>query len=841
MANYDVDIWGEWRAEDHPEFYEFLRSILRPPMLLEFDSPGSVAGLNRYEAAFVRQLRQDILRSDISEMGLLRSVAAPAPGMNWERTVAKLEQLRRKDIVEFAKAEVVGDDLMSEVNNLVGNVAGSYLRGGNPTKEVLPEETRVLLDNFLADPFNFENVNALKTVGDNLNSDVSSDDNFQRVANSWNELTDLRGVYGRADAGGSADQTFRDRNWQIAATEQAKDLQAQYPTTESAFPAARTASFSNSELAQLENVLMPEAFEYLTTGNYRKVATLGAFFLNVNQRKALDAFRADPLSNSARNEIAKLGMPGMRVADVTSALRDIQNDRIRNEARDRVASQSAGVTDPDNPPDVNLPASFRLVFDQATNLWKVLDLRSTTDPKDRFVRYVDQAGRTVDASGNPMAGVDEQALAGREFGVGGPAAGRTTTPERTTPQADTTSPARSPSVLGQDQGVDEAALARAEFGVGGAASGRTTPPASTTPPARTTRPAASTPTGTGRNPVPIPVRQIDRGEADIAAMAAAYGAADAGMALAAEDTAPRTTFVYTAPAPVPVDWKTAAQEMYPEYLAIVEDNPEIGSLLEQAIEQDWSEEKFAAELKGTTWWKTTTATAREWDLASGLDPASYQRRVDEAAASIQQEALNLGIRLSSEKLQELALKAERLGWGAQRITNAIGMTAVEGGMEGTTQLREGYYGQQIRSLAKQYGVSLAGTTFNSFVNKIAVGEETLGSFQDYAMTIGKSLYPPLAEQFDAGRTFEDITSSYKNIAGDILERDSNAIDMSSPEFVQAITYVPDTKTGEQRLMNMREWGDYLRKTESLGYQNTTQARSRAYEVSNKIANMFGRI
>ena len=169
------------------------------------------------------------------------------------------------------------------------------------------------------------------------------------------------------------------------------------------------------------------------------------------------------------------------------------------------------------------------------------------------------------------------------------------------------------------------------------------------------------------------------------------------------------------------------------------------------------------------------------------------------------------------------------------------MTAVEGGMEGTTQLREGYYGQQIRNLANQYGVTLAGTTFNSFVNKIAVGEETLGSFQDYAMTIGKSLYPSLSEQFDSGRTFEDITSSYKKIAANILERDSNSIDMSSPEFVQALTYVPDTKTGEQRLMNMGEWGDYLRKTESLGYQNTTEARSRAYEVSNKIANMFGRV
>jgi len=293
--------------------------------------------------------------------------------------------------------------------------------------------------------------------------------------------------------------------------------------------------------------------------------------------------------------------------------------------------------------------------------------------------------------------------------------------------------------------------------------------------------------------------------------------------------------------PVPVDWETAAQEMYPEYYAIVKNNPEIAELLKKSAQEGWTEQKFAAELRGTNWYQTTTSAAREWDTASALDPASYQAKVDEAATAIQTEALNLGIRLSDATLQKLALDSERLGWGAQTITNAIGMAATEGGSEGATQLREGYYGQSVRSLAKQYGVTLADQTFNSFVNKLAVGEETLGSFQDYAMTIGKSLYPPLAEQFDAGRTFEDITASYKNIAADILERDVNSIDMAKPEWVQAITYVPDAKTGEQRLMNMGEWGDYLRKTESLGYQNTTEARSRAYEVGNKIANMFGRI
>jgi hypothetical protein len=799
MANYDVDIWGEWRAEEHPAFYNFLRSVLRPPMLLEFDSPGSVAGLNKQEAAFVRKLREDILRSDLSDTGMLRKVIAPAPGMNFANTVRELESLRRQDIAAFAKAEVAGNDLMSEVEKFVDPPTQSYLRGGNPN---LPDETREVLDNFLADPFDIANVNALKNVGDERDSDVSADYKFKQVINSWNELTDLRGVYGRADAGAAAEQTFRDRN-----PEQPAEIASSPPASSSNNETGTSKDFFRSylvpsELAKLKPVLSPAAYTYLTTGEYEQVATFGERdkFLSARQRQILAEFAADPQAN--RSQMMQFAGGRLDPIVVANAIDDVVSTRG---ARLPFATPDI---DPDKKPNVPLPPGQQYSYDSTRRLWKVVGTPGSGGAQ-RLIRYVNQMGETVDERGDridtvapgfgPERGETSPSVVERPITdplrLGGPTTGRPA------PGRPTGGPTRE----------EELAFASAEF---------MQAPASTAP---------------RRDPVPRPVRQFETG-ADVQA---ALASAEFGVPPAAT---PARTFVYDRePAPVPVDWRTAAQEMYPEYLAIVEDNPEIGLLLEKAIEEGYDETRFAAELRGTTWWKTTTATAREWDLASGLDPASYQRQVDEAAASIQQEALNLGIRLSSEKLQELALKSERLGWGAQRITNAIGMTAVEGGMEGTTQLREGYYGQQIRNLAKQYGVSLAGTTFNSFVNKIAVGEETLGSFQDYAMTIGKSLYPSLSEQFDSGRTFEDITSSYKNIAANILERDSNAIDMSSPEFVQAITYAPDPKTGEQRLMNMGEWGDYLRKTESLGYQNTTEARSRAYEVSNKIANMFGRV
>ena len=292
---------------------------------------------------------------------------------------------------------------------------------------------------------------------------------------------------------------------------------------------------------------------------------------------------------------------------------------------------------------------------------------------------------------------------------------------------------------------------------------------------------------------------------------------------------------------VPEAWETAAMEMYPEYYALVKNVPEIADILKKYIAEEWSETKFLAELRKTNWYKTTTASAREWDLAAGLDPATYQTKINNQAATIEQKALDLGFRLSEDKINELALNSLRLGWSDQFLTNAMGMIIVEGGDPGATQLRQGYYGQQIRGIARDYGVSLDDNTLMSFANKMAVGEETVGSFQDYAMTIAKSLYPTLSEQFDLGRTFSDLTSNYRDIAARTLEIDANSIDFTDPQWAVAVTYQPDPKTGEQRMMNLSEWGDYIRKNRSFGYEYTDDAKQKAYKVANELANLFGKV
>jgi hypothetical protein len=289
------------------------------------------------------------------------------------------------------------------------------------------------------------------------------------------------------------------------------------------------------------------------------------------------------------------------------------------------------------------------------------------------------------------------------------------------------------------------------------------------------------------------------------------------------------------------DWEKAAAELYPSYYAIIRNNPEIRDLIRRSIGPPaWSQERFNAELFNTNWYKTTSESARQWEILSNQDPAEAQARVSTQAAEIRSTANFYGVSLSQEQITQLATDAVKFGFNLQQINDAIGMKALEGGVEGISDLAQGYYGQEMRRRLSNYGVTLSDTTFNQYLNQIAVGAESLDSFQDYAMTLGKSLFPALADQFDAGRTFDQIVDPYKQTAARILEIAPDSVDFQQPQWQRALTQM-DEGSSQQRMMSAREWGDYLRRDRSFGYEYTNDAKQKAYQTANQIADMFGRV
>lgn len=289
---------------------------------------------------------------------------------------------------------------------------------------------------------------------------------------------------------------------------------------------------------------------------------------------------------------------------------------------------------------------------------------------------------------------------------------------------------------------------------------------------------------------------------------------------------------------LPQDWEQAAAEQYGGYWQIFQYNPELKKLLLDATQQEWAPDKFRYQLEQTNWWKTTTESARLFDMEEATDPATVQTKIDNQAAQIRQTALTLNVRLSDETAAQLARDSLRGAWTPQLLSSAIGAEAMKS-TAGVSQLRAGWIGQTIRETANNYGIAISDTTFNQWVNKIAVGQETQTTWEDYAKVQAKNMFPSIADRIDAGQTFQDIVDPYRENAARLLEIDGADIDFTQSEWVKAITYQDDK--GQQRPMSFTEWNDYIRQTRSFGYEYTEQAQQRAYQVADRLANLFGKV
>jgi len=299
------------------------------------------------------------------------------------------------------------------------------------------------------------------------------------------------------------------------------------------------------------------------------------------------------------------------------------------------------------------------------------------------------------------------------------------------------------------------------------------------------------------------------------------------------------TYVPEAPA-VPEEWEQAASEIYGAYYSIIKQNPEVAALIARASAENWGPEKFDYELEQTGWWRTTSLAIREFEIEYARDPATVQARIDALATNLQQTALDLNIRLTNETLNRLATDATRQGWTEQQLINTLGTEAIKASATGVTGLRYGFYGNKINEIAGNYGVSISDTEFNELVNKFAVGQENEQSLTSSFQTRATALFPAISERLMAGETFRNIVEPYRARASQILGRDFAATDfMDNDSFAQAVTYMGDD--GKQRPMTYTEWGQYLRSNREFGYEFTDEAQSRAYQIANSIADIFGAI
>lgn len=270
------------------------------------------------------------------------------------------------------------------------------------------------------------------------------------------------------------------------------------------------------------------------------------------------------------------------------------------------------------------------------------------------------------------------------------------------------------------------------------------------------------------------------------------------------------------------------------------DHPEIGPILEQAAEEEWDQLRIQGALQGTTWWKTTSTTARQAKLLQENDPAEWQRQVQAKQAEIDSMAKSLGLTLKTGQSKKIAAQTLTMGFNPQQLEQAIiansnfnklRLEDIESGKVGGVLAT---IEEQVDQIADDWMLNIPDATRMEWIRKIALGEKTPDAFLNYAQTMARKQMPFLADLLDSGVTPREALQPYQQAVGEVLERPYTSVDFSDRRYRKVLmgeggtmTTIPEAKALTREVFH-REWN------------HTEGARQTATKTVQMIAETFGR-
>lgn len=285
--------------------------------------------------------------------------------------------------------------------------------------------------------------------------------------------------------------------------------------------------------------------------------------------------------------------------------------------------------------------------------------------------------------------------------------------------------------------------------------------------------------------------------------------------------------------------RLSPEELAGEYgmsYAFFKSQPELMKLLNSAVSQQWTADLFTAHLKNTTWWKTNSDSARQAQVLSKTDPATYKANLAAAQAQAQEAAVKAGAILSPRQVQQLALNMVTYQWNDAQIANYLGQY-VNFTAQHTMGGQAGAAVQQIRKYAYDQGIQLSDQTVKNQAAYLVRGLTTMQGIQDGLRQQAMSTYPGFANQLEAGVTMRDIAQPYIQATAQLLELPESSIDVWHPK-VRAALQQADGK-GQPAPMSLTDFTSALRADPA--WRKTQGAQDQAIGVGRQVLQQMGLI
>ena len=308
------------------------------------------------------------------------------------------------------------------------------------------------------------------------------------------------------------------------------------------------------------------------------------------------------------------------------------------------------------------------------------------------------------------------------------------------------------------------------------------------------------------------------------------------------------------PAAVSPDaWKDILRQTFPSYTnewlsdnATTHFGPDLIDLMVEAskpngkyqgLTTEEGKQAYALALRQTIYYTTTETNARNFDQLSTEDKSSLVRKKKLEIADAYGD-----IGFDDATLTSLATDAARKGVTGLGLKQAVysgtfKQQTAQPALAG--RALEGADADRIRQLGKAWNTKISDDQIKSILTNepmagsgLVLTEEGL---RQQLQSKWKGAMPHLATQFDAGLTLEDIGSTYRDYAAQLLEKTPNEINMFDGPFLQAFG---SQETGQ---LSLTDWTQKVKSDSKFGWQYTKQANQQATDVALTLARAFGKV
>jgi hypothetical protein len=279
-------------------------------------------------------------------------------------------------------------------------------------------------------------------------------------------------------------------------------------------------------------------------------------------------------------------------------------------------------------------------------------------------------------------------------------------------------------------------------------------------------------------------------------------------------------------------------EEYKSAVGIIYNVPELTPLFEQAVNENWTADKFKAAVQSSNWYRNNSEPARLAFARKAIGGADWADLQAIARQTVQQTATNLGVVLTPEQLDGYTQRYVYEGWDAADrkplMTKALSED-IKFTDKGSLKGLAGNLQDTLKKIAVDNGLRLSDSYYKSAAVSVASGLQTKEDWERDVRDQAASLWPSYSEKIKAGVDVASLASGYVNTMAQTLEINPQDINLNDPYIREALGNFDDK--GNPAPLGLWDFEKKLRADPR--WMNTKQATDETSSVANTVLKMFG--